>query len=125
MKDPITFQSRVYRQAINAFGQEHADNKAIRTHRFVEEACELVQALNCPKEEVLRIVDYVYGRPKGDVFQEVGGVLITLNALCAAVKVGTHWAGEAELERIETILGHSPDFFRNRSANKPDFTKEG
>jgi hypothetical protein len=123
MKDPITFQSRVYEWVRDAFGFESAFDKKIRTHRFVEEAIELAQATDCPKEEVLRIVEYVYGRPKGDVFQEIGGVLITLNALAAATRQETHWSGEAELERIRHILGHSPDFFRNRSANKPDFTK--
>lgn len=50
----------------------------------MEEAIELVQACEMPKEDVLTLVNYVYDQPVGDIDQEVGGVLVTLIALCTA-----------------------------------------
>lgn len=58
-----------------------------RATRFTEEAIELAQAATLPKEDVLRLVEYVYSKPAGDCAQEVGGVTLTLAALCNALKI--------------------------------------
>lgn len=77
-------QTLVRRWCVRAFGQEVADNHRERNHRFLEEALELGQSLGCSQEDAHVLVDYVYGRPQGTPGQEVGGVMITLAALCGA-----------------------------------------
>lgn len=77
-------QVLVRRWCVRAFGQEIADNHRERNHRFLEEALELCQSLGCSQEDAHVLVDYVYGRPTGQPGQKVGGVMITLAALCGA-----------------------------------------
>jgi hypothetical protein len=71
-----------------------------RNYRFIEEAVELVQANGCTKEDVLAWVDYVYNRPVGVPAQEVGGVMVTLAALCSASKIDMQVAALAEYWRV-------------------------
>lgn len=73
---------------------------AERAHRFIEESLELVQARGLSREDVLMLVDYVYDRPKGEDTQEVGGVLLTLAALCFAADINMQKCGEDELDRV-------------------------
>jgi hypothetical protein len=54
---------------------------------FFEYSVALVKHYGMTKEECLRIVAYVYGRPAGDPEQEVGGVSVTLYALGSAVGI--------------------------------------
>jgi len=60
------FQQRTRLWIEHCFGLEIANDKDERNHRFLEESLELVQSLGCTKEEALKIVDYVYGRPVGE-----------------------------------------------------------
>lgn len=94
------FQARVAEWMMVCFNAEIAADKPTRNFRFLEEAVELVQACGMTKDEVLKLVDYVYGRPDGEPFQEVGGVLVTLATLCSAQGVNMDSAGDTELERI-------------------------
>ena len=55
-----------------------------RNHRFLEEALELVQSKGCTASEAHQLVDYVFNRPIGEPFQELGGVMVTLAALANA-----------------------------------------
>lgn len=82
------------------FGPAVAADRVERNHRFIEEALELVQACGCTREHAHQIVDYVYGRPTGDPFQEVGGVMVTLAALCLATGLDMDGAGAKELQRV-------------------------
>jgi hypothetical protein len=84
------------------FGPEISANKVERNHRFLEEALELVQSLDCSKDEALQLVEYVYGRSAGEPQQEVGGVNVTLAALWLANDLDMHQCGETELARIWT-----------------------
>lgn len=70
-----------------------------RRHRFLEEAIELAQASGCTREDARIIVDYVFDRPAGAQEQEVGGVMVTLAALCNALKLTMSDAGDKELAR--------------------------
>lgn len=95
-----TFQSRVLPWLLECFGQQIANDATERNHRFLEEAVELVQACGCTEDEAHALVAYVYGRAVGERAQEVGGVMVTLAALCLAQGLDMHQAGETELARI-------------------------
>lgn len=96
------------------FGEEISNNVLERCLRFMEEGTELVQALDLPKEKALAIVEYVYGRPKGEPFQEVGGTSITLFALCNAVNINVGEAYSTEVDRCYD----KQDEIRNKAMNK-------
>lgn len=110
-----TLQARVQPWMMACFGPEISADKLERNDRFIEEALELVQASNYPKERALALVDYVYGRDQGEIHQEVGGVMITLAAHCLAHGVDMHQAGETELARIWTKV----EVIRAKQAAKP------
>ncbi|WP_454731875.1 MULTISPECIES: hypothetical protein [Cupriavidus] len=110
-----TFQSRVEPWMLACFGAEIAADTEERNHRFLEEALELVQACGATASEAHQLVDYVYGRPVGDKHQEVGGVMVTLAALCLAQGLDMHAAGETELARIWTKV----EQIRAKQAAKP------
>lgn len=109
-----SFQDRVRPWLQECFGAEVANNHIERNHRFVEEALELVQACGCTKEHAHQIVDYVYGRPAGEPFQEVGGVEVTLAALCIANSINKEKAAEEELARVWTKI----DVIRDKQSRK-------
>lgn len=75
----------------------------------------MAQANGCSCEDAVALVQYVYERPVGIPDLEVGGVMVTLAALCSASDINMDDAGEGELkrnwDRIETI--------RSKQAAKP------
>lgn len=93
------FQAAVSRWVIECLGYVVAHDKPERHHRFLEEALELVQVTGCTQAEAHQLVDYVYGRPVGDIRDEVGGTLTTLAALCQAHSVDMATAAEKTLSR--------------------------
>jgi len=97
------------------FGPEISADKQERAFRFLEEALELGQALNVTREEALTLVEYVFGRDIGAPHQEVGGVQVTLAALCNAIDLNMEMCGVAELARCETKI----DKIRAKHAAKP------
>ena len=109
------FQSRVQPWLMACFGEMIAGDREERNHRFLEEALELVQACECSASEAHQLVDYVYGRPIGEPAQEVGGVMVTLAALCLANDLDMHDAAETELVRIWTKV----EAIRAKQAAKP------
>uniref|UniRef100_A0A6M3MHP8 Uncharacterized protein n=1 Tax=viral metagenome TaxID=1070528 RepID=A0A6M3MHP8_9ZZZZ len=112
---PASFQSRVQPWLLQCFGAEIAADRVERNHRFLEESLELVQSLGCTDSEAHQLVDYVFGRPVGEPAQEVGGVMVTLAALCLANGLDMHSAGETELARIWTKV----EKIRAKQAAKP------
>jgi hypothetical protein len=111
------FQARVQPWMMACFGEMISGDREERNHRFLEEALELVQACGCTASEAHQLVDYVYGRDVGEKAQEVGGVMVTLAALCLAQGLGMHAAGETELARIWTKV----DAIRAKQAAKPKY----
>lgn len=97
---PLSYQARVNEWMQLCFGALIAADRMERHHRFFEEATELVQAGGMTRHEAHQLVDYTYDRPKGELKQEVGGVMVTLAALCNAWRVDMYEAGEIELTRI-------------------------
>lgn len=98
--DASSFQARVLPWMLECFGVEISADRAERNHRFLEEALELVQACGCTASEAHQLVDYTFGRPAGEPTQEVGGVMLTLAALCLANSLDMHEDGEIELRRV-------------------------
>ena len=116
MKDQQSPLQTLFRQwAVEAFGENVANDKMERNHRFLEESLELVQSLGMEKSEAYQLVDYVYARGAGEVNQEVGGVLATLACLCSANYIDMMGAGEKELIRIHEKI----DLIRAKQAIKP------
>ncbi|WP_209010208.1 hypothetical protein [Labrenzia sp. THAF35] len=111
----LQFQDYVKPWMLACFGQEIADNIIERNHRFLEEALELVQAEGCTRSEAHQLVDYVFDRPIGEPHQEVGGVMVTLAALCLAANLNMHKAGSDELKRV----WKKKDQIRAKQAAKP------
>lgn len=97
--DAWCFQSRVSRWMQATFGPKISADTTERNHRFLEEGLELVQACGCTASEAHQLVDYVFGRPVGDKPQEIGGVMVTLAALCEAQELSMDHCGDIELTR--------------------------
>lgn len=112
-----SYQTKVAEWMDACFGPEISADVTERNHRFCEESIELVQALGMTKAEVLELVDYTFDRPVGEHEQEVGGVMVTLAALCDAHKIDMHELGERELARVWTRI----DQIRAKQAAKPKF----
>lgn len=110
-----TFQDRVAPWLVECFGEAEASDLRIRNYRFIEEALELVQAGGCTRDEAYHLVDYVFNRPKGEVKQEIGGVMTTLAALSRAHRINMHEAGDDELTRVWGLV----EQIRAKSASKP------
>lgn len=99
--DGEALQSRVGTWMLECFGPVIPFDKVERNDRFIEEALELAQATGYSAARAHALVDYVFGRPVGDPHQEVGGVMITLAALCNVHGLDIMAEGVRELERIE------------------------
>ena len=90
------YQDRVNEWMQACFGPAISADGTERNFRFGEEALELMQALGATEDEAITLVRYVWGRPKGDPKQEVGGVMVCLAALCNAH--GMNYDQEAQIE---------------------------
>ncbi len=98
------------------FGRRISNDVTERNHRFLEEALELVQALQCTRSEAHQLVDYVFNRSVGQVKQECGGVALTFFALCNAIEVEVGEVGKKELARVWGNI----EKIRAKQAAKPD-----
>lgn len=114
---PGRFQDRVAPWMMACFGPVVSADREERNHRFLEEAIELVQACGCTAGEAHSLVDYVYVRAVGAPPQEVGGVMVTLAALCLANGLDMHEAAEIELVRISDSA--TMEKIRAKQAAKP------
>lgn len=113
--DRETFQSEVNRWLLVCFGEAIARDKTERNHRFLEEALETVQAGGCTASEAHQLVDYVFNRPVGELWQEVGGAMNTLAALCLAYDLDMAECGDREIARCWTKV----EKIRAKQAAKP------
>lgn len=111
----MKFQQRVLEWMMACFSMEICRNQTERNHRFLEESLELVQSLGCTASEAHQLVDYVFNRPAGDPEQELGGVMVTVAALCFPNNLDMDEAAETELVRIWTKI----EKIRAKQAAKP------
>lgn len=93
------YQSRVHDWLLHCFDANVAADRTERNYRFLEEALELVQASGGTQNDAHKLVDYVFGRPKGMVHLEIGGVMVCLAALCNAHFMDMKECGDIELDR--------------------------
>lgn len=114
-----SFQARVKPWMEACFTPDVINDPVERNHRFIEEALELAQACGASAEEMHNLVEYVFNRPVGEKSQEVGGVAVTLAALCNAQGIDIEASQETELARIWTCIQK----IRDKQAIKPDFRK--
>ncbi|MFT9382598.1 hypothetical protein [Gluconobacter sp.] len=115
MTSVTSYQQRVEEWLEACFSPSVRADRAERTHRFLEEALELAQANGCSRDDAIALVDYVFGRPKGDPQQEVGGVMVTLASLCSVSKIHMDTAGNDELARNWDRI----DAIRAKQQSKP------
>lgn len=108
-------QHSILSWACEVFGTACATNPTERIQRFVEEALELAQSLDMPREAAHAMVDFVYDRAKGEVHQEVGGVSISLLALCEHIGLSAH---KEEVREHLRILGLDRDKLRAKQMSK-------
>lgn len=94
--------------AFKTFG-ETAHNAQERAKRLLEEACEVAQATDVSLAEAMAIADRTWRRPKGNPFQEVGGLFVTLLGYCAVMEIDPDQALENEVTRV---LSRSDDYWR-------------
>jgi hypothetical protein len=96
---------------------ELINNPKEASQRFSEEAIEAMQAMEMTKDEVIAMVEYVFGREKGEPAQEAAGTLSCLATLCNQRKIDLGKAALADLnycwENLEKI--------RAKNALKPKF----
>jgi hypothetical protein len=109
------FQFHVDDWLHQCFGKKVAEDLHERNFRFIEEALELVQSCGMSKDDVLKLVDYVYSRLTGKKQQEVGGVAVTLSALCSAQDIDLGVEAKHELDRIYGKI----DEIRRKQSRKP------
>lgn len=95
-----TFQRGVELWMDQCFVPSLYSNMVERGDRFLEEALEMLQANGYPRERIATLVDYVWSRPKGELGQEVGGVMVTLAGYCWIAGLDMHEEGARELKRI-------------------------
>lgn len=110
-----SFQERVATWVRSCFPPSAWCDTDERSHRFLEEALELVQSTGITRENAHVLVDYVYSRPVGDPHHETGGVLVTLAALCTAMNVNLASAGRDELRRNWSKI----EAIRKKQAGRP------
>lgn len=114
----VSYQSRVMDWLLECFGPGITSDRVERVHRFWEEALELGQSAGCTATEAHQLVDYVFGRPVGELHQEIGGTLVCLAAFCAVHEINMDAEGERELARVWTKV----EKIRAKHAAKPKFS---
>lgn len=113
--DMRDYQGSIDRWMQQTFGSAIAVDKKERNDRFMEEALELVQACGMPKRDIQMLIEYVYNRPEGAKHQEVGGVIVALNALASANDLDVNQCAVLEQERVFVKI----EQIRQKQLNKP------
>lgn len=109
-------QRMTARWAAECFGESEMNLKQ-RALRLLEEATEAYQAVGGSLEMANKLTSYVFGRPAGEIGQEVGGVGVTLLVLAEAAGLS---ADTAESEEVRRILAKPRAHFTKRNRCKND-----
>jgi hypothetical protein len=106
--------------AAATFGAEQVSSVPQRGIRMLEEAIEAYQAAGCDRAMAHKLVDFVFDRPPGDLWQELGGLGVTTLCLAQAADMSADYAERAEITRIK---GKPREHFaaRNQAKNEAGF----
>ena len=104
-----------YDWAVRCFGIDHVQNRQVRALRLVEEAVELCQAVGVQEVMVGQVTKNVYQRPPGDVYQELGGVMMTATVFALSTGVDPD---QAFLDELRRVLNKSVENFAKRNREK-------
>jgi tyrosyl-tRNA synthetase len=108
-------QQVIAKWARDAFGEREATDLRQRALRLLEESIEAYQAAGGESEMAQKLVAFVFGRPKGELAQEIAQV-----QLCALVLA--HAAGESadalESKEVDRVLALPIEHFTKRNAAK-------
>lgn len=115
MVDLDDLQVRLTTWARAAFGEEHVSSVPQRALRLLEEAIELAQAAGVDQSLALKLVEFVYSRPVGDLFQEIGGVGVTALVFAESAGISAEKAIDKEAKRV---LSKPVEHFTKRNAAK-------
>ena len=110
-------QDRAQAWQKKVFGDEFLHDPAEWNHRFGEESLELLQACGWTFEQAVQMALYVFGRPVGEIGQEIGGSMVSLAGLCIAHGYSMEACAEIELDRINT--SEMMEKIRAKRAAKP------
>ena len=110
-------QAAIFAWAKAAFSVEEATSLPQRGLRLLEEAIEAFQACGGGEEKAHELVSFVFGRPPGEIGQELGGVGVTLIALAAAAGVS---ADAEEQREVARVLAEPINEFTQRNKAKND-----
>jgi hypothetical protein len=113
--DPIT-----YDWGCRAFTEEHMRDPNVRAIRCAEEVLEACQVIGVPPEQMHKLIDYVNSRKRGELSQEIGGVIVTSRMLVKACGPGVHFTTPEDLylQEIRRVLAKTPEHFRERNEEK-------
>jgi hypothetical protein len=103
--------------ARRAFGARYVADLPERGLRVLEETIEAYQATGGKREMAHKMVDYVFGRPAGDVSQEIGAIGLTLLIFADAAQLSAEQCEQNELARV---LAKPVETFARRFRNKRD-----
>lgn len=92
-------QRTVFNWALRMFG-ERTRVVHERALRVLEEATELAQAAGVNEDTARRMIDRVFFKPKGDVRDELGGVMVTTLAMAEAMNLDADDLERNEIERV-------------------------
>jgi NTP pyrophosphatase (non-canonical NTP hydrolase) len=98
------------------FGEANMTPEA-RATRLMEEAIELAQACDLPREVIERLTDHVYSKEKGEIGQEIGGVSTTLLALGESLGYSVD---DEESKELVRVLSLPAEHWRKRHSDKAD-----
>jgi NTP pyrophosphatase (non-canonical NTP hydrolase) len=91
-----------YNYAIEVFGEVATDPRE-RVLRFIEEAIELAQAAGIDQPKMDAMLARVYGRPHGNIAQEFGQCMVTLEIAALRLSVDLEKEADAQLVRFKSI----------------------
>lgn len=112
-----THQRLVVNWCIRCFGLEHTRNREQHAVRLLEEVLEACQSVRVSPEMAHKLIDYVYGRPVGQVYQELGGIGLTLLAFVDACDQS---AAACEAQELMRVLKLPVEHFTTRDQDKND-----
>ena len=128
MQEPTS--SDILKWAVETFGPCALDRHE-RARRVVEEAVEVAQAQGVDPAELHLIVERASSRPTGEIEQEIGGLIVTLEALAANIGVDL---GAAKLREWTRVTSRPREWWQRKhgekvvagtaAGNPPDFRSD-